>query len=642
MSTRKIKGDLKVENNLDVDNELGLTLETTERALELDASGKVKSSAVTSTELGHLSGVTSGIQAQINTKANDVDVVKRDGSQDFTADQSMGGFKLTNLAAPTADNDAARKIDVDTAQAGIKVKEPVDVVSTANITLSGEQTIDGVLTSASRVLVAGQTNPVENGIYVSAAGAWSRATDFDGTPNGEVQEGNTVLVQSGTDNTDTLYILNSSNAADPTAINVGTDEISFVVYSRAESVQAGDGLDKTGLTLSVDVTDIVGTGLEDDGSNNLRIASTAAGTGLTGGSGSALSIDFDTTGQRAVAADTLAATATGQGASLIGIEDAAAQFTATDVEGALGELKTDLTGKQNDVITTQGDLVIGDATGEEARLGIGTNGQVLQSNGTTASWQTISQTDELVKISANDTTEKYLEDAIVVSEGVNATNILETSTLNDGLDEDFQIQLDETKIDHDVLANFVANEHIDHSTVSVVAGGEDGLVVVNDDLTSNIGLAVDINGTTEETSADDADTVLIYDDSAGALRKMSRANFVGAPGASPGDISETSFAGANNVSVAADVTGLAFANATVRSFKVHGSIVVDATADLFEEFELHGIQRGADWVITDARTGDDSLVDFTITNAGQVQYTSGNYTGFVALTIKFRAITTSV
>jgi len=53
------------------------------------------------------------------------------------------------------------------------------LATTEAITLSGEQTIDGVMTSSDRVLVKGQGNPWENGIYVSAAGAWSRSTDMD-------------------------------------------------------------------------------------------------------------------------------------------------------------------------------------------------------------------------------------------------------------------------------------------------------------------------------------------------------------------------------------------------------------------------------------------------------------------------------
>lgn len=67
--------------------------------------------------------------------------------------------------------------------------------------------------------------------------------------------------------------------------------------------------------------------------------------------------------------------------------------------------------------------------------------------------------DEKTKISANDTSSGYLEDKVTVSSGSNSAEILEISTLNDGADEDVQIQIDETKIDHDNLKNFASNEH---------------------------------------------------------------------------------------------------------------------------------------------------------------------------------------
>jgi hypothetical protein len=65
------------------------------------------------------------------------------------------------------------------AASDIAIKEVVACASTANLTLSGEQTIDGVLTAASRVLVKNQSTASQNGIYVTAAGAWTRATDAD-------------------------------------------------------------------------------------------------------------------------------------------------------------------------------------------------------------------------------------------------------------------------------------------------------------------------------------------------------------------------------------------------------------------------------------------------------------------------------
>jgi hypothetical protein len=196
-------------------------------------------------------------------------------------------------------------------------------------------------------------------------------------------------------------------------------------------------------------------------------------------------------------------------------------------------------------------------------------------------------------------------------------------------------------VDHDALNNFVANEHIDHSSVSINTNADSGLSG-GGDITTSRSLSVDINGTTEETAADNADTILIYDNSAGVLRKMSRANLLaGIPLQSNGDLNETSFSGASGAS-AASVTGFNFANGSVRSFEAQVSVVVDATADLYEEFEIRGIQRGADWQITVESRGDDTSVDFNIDNTGQITYSSPVYAGFVSMDVKFRAKVTTV
>jgi hypothetical protein len=113
-------------------------------------------------------------------------------------------------------------------------------------------------------------------------------------------------------------------------------------------------------------------------------------------------------------------------------------------------------------------------------------------------------------------------------------------------------------------------------------------------------------------------------------------------GASAGDISETSFSASNNVASPANVTGLAFANGSIRSFEALLSISVDATSDLFESVKLHGVQRGAAWSMSQTAVGDDSGFIFSITTGGQVQYTNNSYSGFSTAVIKFRAITTAV
>jgi len=246
------------------------------------------------------------------------------------------------------------------------------------------------------------------------------------------------------------------------------------------------------------------------------------------------------------------------------------------------------------------------------------------------------QTDENVKVSGNDTTEKFLEDAVV-----SANNRILLTTINDGGDEDLQIQLVETNIDHDNLANFVVNEHIDHSAVQINTAADSGLNG-GGDITVSRSLSVDITNTTEKTNIVDSDEILLYDASVGALRKATRANFIGAPGASAGDINETSFTILNNQTTPADITGFLFDNAEVRGFNALVTVFIDATTNRYEELTISGIQKDSDWEISLQSTGDDSLINFSITALGQLQYTSPSYAGFSSGEIKFRAITTSV
>lgn len=110
----------------------------------------------------------------------------------------------------------------------------------------------------------------------------------------------------------------------------------------------------------------------------------------------------------------------------------------------------------------------------------------------------------------------------------------------------------------------------------------------------------------------------------------------------PANDLEDSFSGSNNQSTPANVTGFAFANANVRSFKAFVDVQVDATANLYEVVEILGIQKDSDWEISLASAGDDSQVEFSITSTGQIQYTSGNYSGFNSLTINFRAFTNDI
>jgi len=198
-------------------------------------------------------------------------------------------------------------------------------------------------------------------------------------------------------------------------------------------------------------------------------------------------------------------------------------------------------------------------------------------------------------------------------------------------------------VDHDSLLNFVANDHVDHSSVSISTAANSGLTG-GGDITTTRTLSVDITGTTAlAATPDNADELLIWDDSASALRKVTVTELLsGVAVGSPGDIAQTSFAAANNVASPANVTGLAFANGSVRAFSALVSVAIDATSDLFEEFHLQGIQKSASWNMSVDSVGDSSGITFSITSAGQVQYTSTNVSGFVGNTVKFRAIVTNI
>jgi hypothetical protein len=108
-----------------------------------------------------------------------------------------------------------------------------------------------------------------------------------------------------------------------------------------------------------------------------------------------------------------------------------------------------------------------------------------------------------------------------------------------------------------------------------------------------------------------------------------------------GDLEQISFAGAESAS-AANVTGAAFANANVRSFKAQISVTISATASLYEVFEMVAIQKGASWDMAYTSVGDISNVTFAVSNSGQITYSSSTYASFSSMTIKVRALVTSV
>lgn len=207
-------------------------------------------------------------------------------------------------AAPVNGLDVANKSYVDSARTGLDVKASVKVATTGAITLSSDlapgDTIDGyTLVAGDRVLVKNQDTASENGIYeVQSDGSVVRADDADS--NAEVTPGLFTFVEQGTVNADSGWVLITD-----APISLGSTGLEFSLFSVAGNILAGDGLLKTGDVLSVRVDDNAANPTLEISSDRLRIASGAAGSGLSGGGGSPLAVNVASTGGIEISSDNL-------------------------------------------------------------------------------------------------------------------------------------------------------------------------------------------------------------------------------------------------------------------------------------------------------------------------------------------------
>lgn len=284
---------------------------------QIDGGRQIKVATITNAEIATSAAIALSKLAEA--------VIQADGGQGFTADQSMGGFKLTDVDDGVAPGDAINLSQLEAAVAAIasgSAKNVVRLATTADVTLSGTQTIDGVAGSADdRIFVKNQTAPEENGLYLMKAGAWVRTTDAD---TWSELVGAIVPVAEGTVNHDTLWLITADQGG-----TLGTTAVTTVQLPGPSDVIAGAGLTRTGQTIDVVPADTsltvgansvavnpgegieVSTGVRvkldgstlarsgsgikvaDSGITATQIAAAVAGDGLSGGAGTALSVNVD-------------------------------------------------------------------------------------------------------------------------------------------------------------------------------------------------------------------------------------------------------------------------------------------------------------------------------------------------------------
>jgi hypothetical protein len=302
--------------------------------------------------------------------------------------------RVTNLASPTSDSDAATKLYVDTVAAeGLHVQEGVDAATTntlavlsggtitynngtdgvgATLTTTGSYTtglpIDGVNLQgigfgSATVLVKDETNAAHNGIYVLTSGVvLTRRADFDS--DADVQGGDFVFVVEGSTNAGTGWVQTA------TVDNIGTDTIVFQQFSGAGTYTAGTALTLTGTEFSVNVTS--NGGLEVSG-NALQLNTGIAGNGLAFNSGTINTVG--TSDRISVSADAIDIASTYVGQTSI--------TTVGTISSGTWSADTIGTTKGGTGLTTYatGDILYASGSNTLAKLSIGTNGKILQVNG---------------------------------------------------------------------------------------------------------------------------------------------------------------------------------------------------------------------------------------------------------------------
>lgn len=160
--------------------------------------------------------------------------VKQNSSLDF-----QGKARIKNLPTPAEASEAASKAYVDAAStATVKyIEQPARVVATTNVAVGAPgATIHGVtLANGDRVLLTGQTEKIENGLYAFAGAASPLTRTTDAFLNGSA----VVVSSDDTAFPDSIWVQTTDNPV------VGTTTLTFIQIGPGALTfeqQFGDGV----------------------------------------------------------------------------------------------------------------------------------------------------------------------------------------------------------------------------------------------------------------------------------------------------------------------------------------------------------------------------------------------------------------
>jgi hypothetical protein len=223
------------------------------RVLGIDGGGRIFSTFATIDEVNTLHGMVGNVKSAFDTVIASVATLDSNVIHK-TGDETKNGvltFSLSPIGpSPSFPNELATKGYVDNLLTGLSWKNQVTAATTADIILSGSQTIDDIAITTQDVLVRKQYDESENGIYTAnPSGPWTRRADVD--TGAEIYK-STVLVSSGTANGLTQWTNNNSSV--PT---LETTPITYVKISAAGTYSNGAGISLSGNIFFIDNNAIV-------------------------------------------------------------------------------------------------------------------------------------------------------------------------------------------------------------------------------------------------------------------------------------------------------------------------------------------------------------------------------------------------
>ena len=348
-----------------------------------------------------------------------------------TGTVDVANKRITSVAEPTQSSDAATKNYVDAVKTGLDVKDSVIVTTTGNLTgtyangasgvgatltNSGTQaalTIDSrVLTVGDRVLVKDQSTGLQNGFYrVTTVGSasvnWVLTRTVDADEASEITPGAFTFVEEGTVGASNGYVCTNVGA-----ITVGTTPITFVQFSGAGSVIAGDGLTKTGNTLNA-----VGT------------------AGRISISADAIDISSSYVGQATITTLGTIATGTWQGSVIgatyggTGVNNGSSTITLGGSLSTIGAYTIALTATANTTLTLPVTGTLATLAGTETFTNKTLTAPVIATIVNTGTLTLPTSTDTLVGRATTDTlTNKTITGAVITTGSINNTPIGATTT----------------------------------------------------------------------------------------------------------------------------------------------------------------------------------------------------------------------